>query len=427
MRVAQAGALIKGLTGQVLTIQADGSVAAQDLPAASAPAAFKASYFVNPAFAGTSTGSASNPFTSIAAAFAYGLAQGVTSAIIFIPPGTNVTENVVFPTSGGPYEISCQANGIVSSSVGARITGSITCDTVGVLYVRLSNISITGNTTGNSPTGTAILLTETAVRQNGSITLTQAGTGVTNLFLRGLGGPGASKQGGSNTGLVSVAGQIYAENWVLEGGISEFSLASFTPYPGSQFQACWFGSTSGSPIPMALNANALNCAFYDCIFVGPTTFTASVANYTIYMDGASLASLNNSIAGCILVGTNLQLKTLNANVSAFTTVAGNVGSTAYGARSPTGLYEVQYSGTLTAAGTAGALQFNVIYTDATGTLTTVAVGATLNIAGAVGSKISGSQVFEHNGAAAPIAYSFTGVVTPGAMAVSHRSAVKRLD
>lgn len=378
---------------------------------------FRATYYVNPSFAGVSTGSQSNPFTTIAAAFAAAAALALTGCLVLIPPNLSIAENVVFPSTGGNWEIAGVGMGIVGSSGGSRITGTITCDSSGVSQFRLTNLSITGNTTGNCSAG-AINFCATSVRQNGSITLTTSGAGVLGAFFRGNGNPSASKQGGSNTLLVSVNGIINAENWVFEGGISEFSVSTFTPYPGSQFQMCWFGSTSGSPIPITLNANALNCAFYDCIFVGPTTFTATAADYVIYMDGASLASLNNPIAGAILVGTRIQLKTINANASSRTTIANNVASTPLGARNADGLYEIIFDTTLLVAGTAGALQLNVIYTDMTGTLVTVAVGGALNIAGAVGTKAQGSLAFRHNGAAAPIAYSFTGVVTPGAMSVA---------
>lgn len=394
-------------------------VAAADEP-------FKATYYVNPAFVGTSTGSASNPFKTIAAGWAYGLAQGLTAILLLIPLGTTITENVVFPTGGGTYEIAAVGNGVGSTTVGARITGSITLDTVGVLFARLSNLSVTGNTTGNAPTGGAILLTETSVRQNGTITLTQTGTGTATGIFRGFGPAFASKPGGSNTGLVSVAGQITAENWVFEGGCTEAVPTTLTPYPASTWRSCQLGSTNGAAVTMNLNG-ASNAWFYDCISSGPVTLASTTANYTVYMDGATLAALGNPISGLILTGTGMVLKTINANLSAAQTAANNIGSTAYGARNPAGLYSVDFSQTLTAAGTAGVGQGNVIYTDVTGTLVTAPVGATLNIAGAVGSKVSGSLVFEHNGAAAPIAFSYTGIVTPGAMAVRLSSAIKRLN
>ncbi len=412
-------------TAQTTANSAVTAAATADAKAVAAQQPFKATYYVDPAFAGTSTGSGSNPFTTVAAAFAYAASLGISSFVVKLPPGVTITENIVYPPTGGQIEIS--SDQVLAGSVGSRITGNLTWDvTSGSLRAKLTNIVLVGNITGNAASGAVGFVRLTAVRHTGTVNLTVAGTGVWVVALRGLGSADANKAGGSTSGLVSVAGRIDATNWVLEGGFNEAATAT-TPYPGSQFQACWFGSTSGSPIPIGLNGASLNTAFYDSIFVGPTTFTAGVADYTVFLDGASLASLNNSIAGTILVGTRLQLKTLNANASAVSTVVNNVGSTAYGSRSPAGLYAVDVSLTLNAAGTLGALQHNVIYTDSTGTLVTAAVGGTLNIAGAVGSKISATLVFEHNGAAAAIAFSFTGVTTPGAMSVSHISAVRRLN
>ena len=388
---------------------------------------FRATYHVDPNFAGSSTGSQSNPFKTAAAAFAYSLAQGLTTALLLIPTGTTLTENVVFPVGGGFYEIACVGNGIGSSSAGARITGTITLDTTGVLFAKLSNLSITGNTAGNAPTGGAILLVETAVRQNGSLTLTTTGTGTNTAIFRGLGPAFASKQGGSNTLLVSVAGQITAENWVFEGGCTEALAAIVTPYPGSTWRSCQLGSVNGVAVTMNLNG-ASNAFFYDCFCPGPLTLASTTANYTVFMDGATLAALQDSSAGLILTNPTMILRTINSNRSNVnSTLAGNVASTGYGGRNPLGLYRVSFSQTLLAAGTAGVGQFNVIYTDATGTLVTAPVGGTLNIAGAVGSKVADSLEFEHNGAAAPIAFSYTGIVTPGAMLVSLASAIARLN
>lgn len=376
---------------------------------------FKATFYINPAFTGVSTGSMSNPYKSIAAAFAASAALALTGAIFKIPPNTTVTESVTFPVSGN-WEIAAD-QGFSGSTLGSILTGTVTMNSAaGALRAKITNIVLNGNITGDAAPGFSLSYQATCVRQNGSITLTSSG-GVCTAFFRGIGSPDANKFGGSNTLLVSVAGQIKAENWVFEGGFNE-AHALTTPYPGSQFQACWFGSTSGSSIPIGLNGPSLNCSFYDCIFVGPTTFTSSVADYTVYLDGASLASLNHPIAGMILIGTRLQYKTINANASSRLTLVNNVGSTAFGGRNADGLYEVVVDETLLVAGTAGALQANVIYTDMTGTLVTVPVGATLNIAGAVGTKASGSLIFRHNGAAAPIAFSYTGVVTPGTMSVA---------
>jgi len=379
-------------------------------------APFKATYFVDPAFTGVSTGSMSNPFVTIAAAFAYAASLTISSYVVKLPPGVTITENVTFPPTGGQIEIA--SDQVLSGSVGSRITGNLTWDiTSGTLRAKLTNIVLVGNITGNAGNGTSGFARLTGVRHTGTVTLTTSGTGIWSSAFRGIGAADANKAGGSTTGLVSIAGLIDGSSWVFEGGFTEVAPA-VTPYPGCQFQSCWFGSTSGSPIPIGLNGPSLNCAFYDCIFVGPTTFTAGVSNYVVYLDGASLASLNNSIAGTILAGTGIQLKTINANASDRRTLANNLASTAFGSRNADGLYEIAFDATLLVAGTAGVLQLNAIYTDMTGALVTVPVGGTLNIAAAVGTKSEGSLRFRHNGAAAPIAFSWTGIVTPGAMSVA---------
>jgi hypothetical protein len=405
---------------------ASSAAAAAQSTATAAEQPYKATFYVDPAFVGTSTGSASNPFTTIAAAFAAAAALALPGAVFRIPPATTITENITFPATGGIWEITSDT-GFTGSSTGPRITGAVTCNVnSGTLSVRLSNLIINGNTAGLAATGTILVLTETSVRQVGTITLTQAGTGVVLSIFRGIGPAYAGKTGGSNTGLVSVAGQISAENWVFEGGCTEALASIVTPYQGSTWRSCQLGSTNGTPVAMNLNG-ASNAFFYDCMAAGPVTFTSTTVGYTVFMDAATLAAFGNASVGLTLTGTGMVLRTLNANLSATTTVNGNVASTPYGGRSPAGLYAVDVSLTLTTAGTLGALQHNVIYTDATGALVTAPVGGTLNIAGALGTKLSATLVFEHNGAAAPIAFSFAGVTTAGAMAVSHISAVRRLN
>jgi hypothetical protein len=381
---------------------------------------FKATYYVDPAFTGPQKGSQSNPFVTIAAAFAYAASLAISSFVVKIPPGITVTENVTYPPTGGQIEIA--SDQVLAGSVGARITGNLTWDiTSGALRAKLTNIVLVGNITGNAGNGTSGFVRMTGVRQTGTITLTTSGTGLWSAAFRGIGCADSNKAGGSTTGLVSINGLIDGDCWVFEGGITEAAPA-VTPYPGSQFQACWFGLTSGSLIPMGLNGPSLNCAFYDCIFVGPTTFTAGVSNYTVFVDGVTLSYLTNSIAGIILAGTGIQVKSLNANGSDRRSLANNLGSTAFGGRNCDGLYEIVFDQTLLVAGTAGALQLNVIYTDMTGTLVTVPVGGALNIAAAVGTKNEGALRFRHNGATA-IAFSYTGIVTPGAMSVAASVAV----
>lgn len=387
-------------------------------PASVAP--YRATYYVDPAFVGINTGSQSNPFTTIAAAFAAAIAAGQTGAIIRIPPSIAVTENVVFPATGGNWEIACD-EGFGGSTIGGRIIGTITCTVTsgGFLFARLTNLIVTGNTTGDAGTGTTLLLTEMCVRQTGSVALTKTGTGVAIGCFRGIGGVDPRKFNGSNTAAVSVAGIIIASNWVFEATVTEEAVGPSNPYPGSSFRDCQFGTTNGTAITINLNGTTLNASFVGCIAAGPVTFASSVSNYVVYADAYTVASFSvNSSAGIVLTGTGIQLKILSANSSDRRTLANNLASTVFGGRNPDGLYQIVFDQTLLAAGTAGLLQLNVIYTDMTGTLVTVAVGGTLNITAAVGTKNQGSLVFRHNGAAAAIAFSYTGIVTPGSMSVA---------
>lgn len=73
--------------------------------------------------------------------------------------------------------------------------------------------------------------------------------------------------------------------------------------------------------------------------------------------------------------------------------------------------------TLLAAGTLGTAVLNVIYTDLTGALQTKPVTTGLNITAAVDTEASGTFIFSQNGATA-IAFSVTGIVTPGALSYS---------
>jgi len=404
---------LSGVSGSSVSDALD--TLASDISAFNIP--FKATYYVNPAFVGTQTGSQSNPFTTIAAAFAAAAALGLAGAIIRIPPSVTVTENVVFPATGGNWEIASDV-GYLGSSTGARITGTVTCTvTSGLLIARLTSIILTGNLSGDSGAGTFGVLFMEEVRHNGSVTLTVSGIGAWLSAFRGVGSVAGHKMGGSNTLLVSVAGVILASNWVFEGGITEGDPTAVSAINGSQFRDCQFGTLARPPVPIGLNGLSLDVLFYDCLFYGVTTFTAGVSNYNIYVDGASLALL--IYEGIILSGTGIQLKTLNANASDRRTLANNLGSTALtSGRAVDGLYEVVFDATLLVQGTTGLLQLNVIYTDMTGTLVTVPVGGTLDITAAVGTKQQGSLSFRHNGAAVPIAFSYTGIVTPGTMSVA---------
>lgn len=388
-------------------------------------APFKATYYVDPAFTGQQTGSQSNPFTTIAAAFAAMVALALPGGLVLLPPATTVTENVVFPSGGGDWEIAGVSSYTgAQGSVVARIVGTVTATAAAASIFVLSNLFVLGNTSGDNGSVSGCILMYNDVRQTGSIALTKSSSGSWLGVFKGTAAASPSKQGGSHTALVSIPGSILALDWVFEGGFTDGPALKTNPSFNSSFRGCQFGSTDGVAVPIGLNgAFQTIVQFYDCIAIGPTTITAAIANYDVQMDAATLAGFTHQ--GLTLV--NCILTTLNANDSSLTTVTGNVGSTSYSARNIYGLYEVDFEMTLLASGTTGLLQLNVIYTDMTGTLVTVPVGGTLDISTAVGSKQQGSLRFQHNGAAAPIAFSLTGIVTPGAMSVAMASAIRRLN
>jgi hypothetical protein len=345
---------------------------------------------------------------------------------VLIPPNTAVTENIVFPPTGGTWEIACE-QAFVTQSIGSRIIGTVTCDcTAGLSSFRLTNLAVVGAISG-AQSGTAAVgeLMLTRVRHAGNLTLTNT-VGSWLMLFQGWGPPSANKTGGSSTGTVSISTAIIqADSWVFEGNITEGAgVGPFNPPPGSSWRGCQFGANTGSATTITLNGGAGNCSFYDCFTNGPVTL-ACAANYVVNIDGATMASFLQ--LGCTQTGAGARCVTINANASSTTTEANNRASTNLGARAVTGLYELVFSDTVLVAGSVGALQVNVIYTDMTGTLVTVAVGGTLNIAGAVGSKQQGSIQFQHNGAAAPIAFSTTGVVTPGTMSVALAVALRKVN
>lgn len=387
---------------------------------------FKGTYYVDPAFAGTQLGSASNPFTTIAAAFAAMLALGLTSGIVRIPPGVTVTENVVFPATGTDWEIASDV-AYFGSTNGARITGTVTCTNtaaaVGCSY-RLTNLIVNGAISGDivSATGIAELFLDRC-RCTSSLTLTASG-GVAFKWAVKLFGAGVAEEAkwaGSSSGAVTIAGDLSASNWTFDSTVSYApNLAQFNV--AATFQNCWFNPT-GAIITNTGIAGTFT-RFVDCSFAQATTFTSTNAT-NLQIDGASMASLMS--VGFTLAGGAVAVTTKNSNASSTTTIANNVASTPFGGRNLEGLYEVVFDATLLAQAVAGTLVVNAIYTDMTGTLVTAPVGSGLLVTAVVGTKAQGSLAFHHNGAAAPIAFSVTGVITATGLSVSLAVALRRVN
>jgi hypothetical protein len=367
---------------------------------------FRGTFYVDPLFSGVHLGSASNPFASVTAAFAFAVAQGLTSGIIFMAPGANSTENPVFP-NGGTWEIACVDDGLDG---GATITGNVDVSTVLFAERFFRSITISGNISGTvvASSSYCVLL---GSEVTGNVSLTTTGTAHWDFLAQANVPPRNNASGGGVAGTTSVVGSCDATGFAFIGLVT-LSL-------GSTFNYCTTNSgiTSTSATPITLR-------FFDCDWAGGKTYTAGAGALTLQLDGVSGTLL--FAQGMITVGTVIT-QTLQAQLPVVTTIVNNVGTTALNfSRAPAGLYAATSSLELLAAGTAGTAQVNVTYTDMTGTLQTKAVGGGLLVTGALGTEVTGQLIFHHNGATA-ISYSVTGVVTPGPLSISLAVAVARRD
>lgn len=363
---------------------------------------FRASFWVDPTSTRTETGSSSNPFLTIAAAFAFAATQGITSGIIYLPPNAQVTENVTFPAGGGNWEIATQAT--LGNYAPAGIIGNVDGSTSTTARRALTNLTVTGNISGLASGGAASRFALQNVSVSGTTTLTTSGGATWRLFTNSW--PGGSRTGFTNfpictlTGAVSVAGSVHAQ---CTGFATSLSLAQ-----SSQFTEC--------PMPASITTTAAISVWLNSC----SNFTGGAMTYTVAAgtiikpDGATMREMMRS--SVIISGTGT-LELQDANQSVRSTIANNVGTTALAARTPAGQFEVLADLTLLVAGTNGSAVVNVTYTDMTGTLVTEAINVGLNITSAAGTKARGALVFNSNGATA-ISYSVTGIVTPGALSLA---------
>lgn len=176
---------------------------------------YRASLFIDTAATNAvQNGSQSNPFRTFALAIAASPAAG---AIFFLPPDTTHTESVTFPTAG-KWEICCQA------MTRAALVGNVVCTSPAQANFRLTNIDLTGTITGVATSAVGNLLYLVNCSVNGNISLTGSGSG---FWYASFIGYGANIFGisGSSNGTVTVAGEIFGNNWTFgTGNISCSSL-----------------------------------------------------------------------------------------------------------------------------------------------------------------------------------------------------------
>jgi hypothetical protein len=394
---------------------AQGAQGATGAPGSSAP--FRATYYVDPTFGGVELGSQSSPFTTVAAAFAAGTALGIVDGIVFVPPGP-MSEDIVFPPSGS-WELSSTVQGQTQRT---QLTGTVTLDSTAQAFHSISNIVLLGNVTGDKANANTNRLFFRNVEINTNLTLTSSGTGNWLVYFDGT-IPVPSNATGLLAGIFgtcSIAGSLFASGCNLENVITVSS--------DSAFRNVFFNNNQHGTLVATTGAGLVNLTFTGCAQKNPATITATTGSVVAVFDSFSWAAACSTGLG-LIAGTACTFKTLASNQSSSTTDTNNRASTALGGRSPDGLYEIVYDATLlgNGGGASGLLQLNAIYTDMTGTLVTVPVGTPLNVAAAVGSKSSGSLPFHHSGAAAPIAFSTTGVTAPGAMSVALTVTLRRVN
>ncbi len=368
---------------------------------------FKAQYYVDSSFAGVQLGSASNPFTTIAAAFTYAaVTLGLPGATIILPDGGSIVGNVTFPSVGGDWEIRSAGQGRCA------IIGTVTATSVPQSFFRLTNIVVTGAVSGDATAAGGNFLYCTNTLLSTTTTLTGTGAGFWWVLFQG----NADTQfefGGGSSGVSSIAGALMVDKWYFGAAVTTWTFTA---------------SNSRLPASLTLNGSSRAVVLQDCILQGGSmTITGSGGTATVSIDGYTMTEALNR--GLTL--TSATLKTFNANYSSTQTLAGNLIATTLSGgvstiKAAAGIYRMTATLNLIAAGTTGTLVVNAIYTNLAGVSQTVPITTGLNITAAVGTETAGFIDFWHNGSIG-LQFSVTGSVTPGALSYQVAVVAQKLD
>lgn len=376
-------------------------------------AAFAGAYYVNSAFTGVQLGSQSNPFTTVAAAFAFAAVIGVTSGAVFL--GQNHTENVVFPAAGN-WELA----GINSSGINTvLLTGTVDISfAVTPGRRQLTNLTVSGAVSGNAPNGINSRVKFVACYFLSTLTLTATGAGFWRAAFGGSVPIGAnvsqSGVGGIVIGAVSVTGQVTSANWTYS---STFGIVlNFSTSDLNTFINCSFNGNITAAVGSTLR------------FIGTTFFfngaqvIGSGGNIAVQFDGSSsqtFASAGPTVTNCVV-------STLNANPSIRQLVNTNVGIGLSGLY-PQALVRVIATMTLLVPGTLGNMILSVSYRDLLNVAQTKQVTLVpLNIAGVAGDEVSGEFTFskiDNTG----VSVVTSGITTAGALSVSVAAVARILN
>lgn len=358
---------------------------------------FRATFHVDPTFAGLAkTGSEANPFTTVAAAFAAAAALSLTSGIIKLAPGINLVENIVFPTSGAWGLVSGDPTGTWQT----LITGTVTMNAVAAAQYAIEKIDVEGNVSGNISAGLAAQFNYVRFVDcfvDGTVTLTSSAAASWTCEPLGRGRRGPGGEDGFQLAC-AVTGRIIASGWTFSAPVTWSAPSQF--------------DYSNLPTTMTSSA-ASTVQITDSFFPAATSFVSSAGLCTVTLDdfttrAAMSAGITTSGAGTFSFFSS------GGSSGTRQTLAGNAGTFTLSNRYPRCQIVVDVALTLLVPGTSGAIQAVVGYTDATGTLRSRNVGATLAVNGAAGDFVSAQVSWTQNGAS-NITLNLGGVITPGAL------------
>lgn len=368
-------------------------------------AAFRGQYFVDPAFTGIQLGSASNPFTTIAAAFAFAVAAGVTNGVIYT---TDITENVVLPTTGN-WEL----RGITTEYFPAQtvLTGTVDLTTTANRNVVLADLEITGAVTGSAPVGLGCVVRVINCGLDAGLNLSGAGNQPWWVLFSGIANPGGSNGFG---------GYVDGAPTIVKGRVYAMFYSFLTAVTATTADADCILSFANCSLAANVSLGTSVAGRICAMAATASTITNLAIAFTGSAGSINLLSLdqltNRSMAQFGVTVTSVAPLGFNNGVGSVkrTGLTGNLGVTQLANKDPSPMLVVRGALTLVTPGTSGNAVLNVTYTDSLGVSRTKAVTPALNVAGAAGDEVSGELVFTQDGSAI-VQYSVTGVGTAGAL------------
>ncbi len=396
------GAQGSGFQGAQGATGVQGFQGAQGAQGSAIEAPFRATYYANPLFTGVSSGSQANPFKTIAAAFAAMQALALTAGIVYVPPDTTFSENIVFP-DGGDYEIACQDQfGINTATLTGTIDVSSTTQFASRALTRLllegAISGVAGGTQGCDfrAVGCGLAVTATLNLTGTFWRCALQGDGTVNGGLGGFGGYSLAP--------VTVAGRIGATQWFFDDTISHSS--------NSELFGCYISSCTST----ASGVN--NLRVHDCLVKAHSVFSAAVGLYTILCDGWTMCQIQGAIVtvGGTPGAVRLAPQLGNGNAQRITGTT-NVGVFTLCNQTPEGLCVIEFATTLLVADGTGAIQLTVTYTDLLGVTHTKNLGGALALPGVAGTEVTGSMIFSQDGSA-NVQWAVTGILTSGTLSFS---------